>query len=1106
MKTTLPLLWRLPPGPILLGACFLICISPKIRAQDTVYTWAGASGHTLWSDGASWSGGVSPVSSPDNAILFNTTGGLSSSETADNFQINSITFGSGAGAFTLTGGRTIEFVDNSTGTAPTLTSNASTGTNVQTIDNGIILDDTLTIGGTGTNAVIFNGGIVQGLGGITVTGAYTFALEAPETYTGTTTVNAGTLTLQPRLGVPGAVASLTNSAISIGAGGTFNIANGATVNTEAKAFQVGTSAGTLAATANLFNTGSITGAEMDLGTVSGATAVFNHSEGTVSLSNLLSIGAAAGASGTYNLGDALSAPQINVGDNGTGTLTQTSGTINASTITIGNNLGSSGTFALSGGTVAVTAVVVGLKGTGAVIQTGGSITINSDLDVGKGNTGTYMIADASAVLSITGNLDLGGLGNGAFTQTLGTVSVNTLNLGALANGTYNLNGGTLTAKQIAATTQSGGSGIFNLEEGGVLNLAATSSSGSKGQNTFNFNGGLLVAAGNVSTTVPLFEGFSVNVQAGGAVIDNGGYSVAFAALQHDPALGASLDGGLLANGNGTLILTATGTYTGGTIVAGGTLSIQATNAAGAGAITLQGGELLGNAGISNNVNLQFQDTIAALASRVLTINGDISFVGSTPAMVTIGDTANTGTVAAAGDLNLGGNAISIVTGATFDNQGSVEIAGGSITGAGTMANDGTLSGSGTIGLPFSNAADGVIAVNAAGNLKITSAFTNSGLISLNANTALLTGGAITNAGQIEGFGNVKNNISNTGGAISAAGGTLDLTGVVINSSGGTISAGGTVGTGEVLVAQGLATNAGVISLAGGEFNNNNHALANTGAITGYGIFTTGLGGLTTSGAVDFAGGAMTVDGAVAVTGGTVDIYNTANFNGPVTITQGAVTTHSASAVFAKGLSVSGGSFVNDPSTTLTTDLIIGVTGTVGGEKGSLYQVSGDVANASTQNQLGTSELEFIAPGDTANHAHSLLWTVSTGHTDIGQLTLDSGETLQTDSGGAGLLTVDVLQLSQVMSLSSESPGGLLSPSSLATAVDQALTAGDLPIYYNPSESANAYLEDQTIPYGNGGELIATPEPGTAISLLSGMVMLLGWRRRRAFLTVIPSRA
>ena len=104
--------------------------------------------------------------------------------------------------------------------------------------------------------------------------------------------------------------------------------------------------------------------------------------------------------------------------------------------------------------------------------------------------------------------------------------------------------------------------------------------------------------------------------------------------------------------------------------------------------------------------------------------------------------------------------------------------------------------------------------------------------------SVLNGGKITNDGLIEGTGNVKNNIDNATGAITAGTGVLDLSGSsVTNDVGGSISsAAGTEGRRH----PGHRNNAGLISLSGGEFSSNNNALGNTGQITGYGILNTAL--------------------------------------------------------------------------------------------------------------------------------------------------------------------------------------------------------------------------------------------------------------------------
>jgi hypothetical protein len=86
------------------------------------------------------------------------------------------------------------------------------------------------------------------------------------------------------------------------------------------------------------------------------------------------------------------------------------------------------------------------------------------------------------------------------------------------------------------------------------------------------------------------------------------------------------------------------------------------------------------------------------------------------------------------------------------------------------------------------------------------------------------------------------------------------------------------------------------------------------------------------GASILAGGATTVIGPVAVTGGTVDIYNTTNFNGLVTIASGTV---AAVATFSMGFALTWGSYLNDPSITRTTDLSVSAQSALGAGLGYL---------------------------------------------------------------------------------------------------------------------------------------------------------------------------
>lgn len=102
-----------------------------------------------------------------------------------------------------------------------------------------------------------------------------------------------------------------------------------------------------------------------------------------------------------------------------------------------------------------------------------------------------------------------------------------------------------------------------------------------------------------------------------------------------------------------------GTYNGGTTVTGGgALDVAATNAAGAGDITLDNGELIGSAGIASDINfVGSQGTVAGTTGNTLTLDGALSFTGAGPTTLNIGDATNTGTVALTTDLALDANTV-----------------------------------------------------------------------------------------------------------------------------------------------------------------------------------------------------------------------------------------------------------------------------------------------------------------------------------------------------------------------------------------------------------------------------------------------------------------
>lgn len=159
---------------------------------------------------------------------------------------------------------------------------------------------------------------------------------------------------------------------------------------------------------------------------------------------------------------------------------------------------------------------------------------------GAGHSGAVQLE--SGFLSAS-KVYIGNYNTGLFTQLGGTNTISgNLYLGynTGSNGTYNLNGGTLVLHSISK-----GSGIA----------------------AFNFGGGTLQANSNFSTTLPM----TLTGNGGNANVDTAGYTVTYSGQ-------LSGSGGLNKLGSGNLSLTGINTYTGGTNINVGNLSISSTAA------------------------------------------------------------------------------------------------------------------------------------------------------------------------------------------------------------------------------------------------------------------------------------------------------------------------------------------------------------------------------------------------------------------------------------------------------------------------------------------------------------------------------------------------
>jgi autotransporter-associated beta strand protein len=237
----------------------------------------------------------------------------------------------------------------------------------------------------------------------------------------------------------------------------------------------------------------------------------------------LDISQAAGSSATINVDGGTLNSVLTSGGNGAILL----GFANNSTT--GFNISNDGSVTSGGDFL----VGVSASSTASLSVSGGTLAVPTTLVVGDSS------GNATATLSDTGVIRLGSAG-------LGLVLNRT---GATAAGIFNLDGGTLVTPKLSQT-QAGAIG------------------------TFNFNGGTLKA--NLSNANYMTGVTTANVHDNGAIIDTDGFDIVIGqALTHSAIDGAAaIDGGLTKNGVGELTLSSSGnTYTGPTIINGGTLSL-----------------------------------------------------------------------------------------------------------------------------------------------------------------------------------------------------------------------------------------------------------------------------------------------------------------------------------------------------------------------------------------------------------------------------------------------------------------------------------------------------------------------------------------------------
>ena len=600
----------------------LVGLTRDVCAQ----TWSGGSATSnSWSVGANWVGGVAPASSASTQVIFEPSPRSSSTQDVTNlFQLTFLRFAPGLGSFSLSG-QSLLFPNSAIGEF----SIEQADSNSATIANPIVFGRPFNVGVTGSGSLTM-AGTLSGSGSQLMTktgpGLLRFTNGNMNNLVSRMSVNQGTFAIDGgvfRVSDDGADRSLTVGT-SIGAarldvisGGQMNFAggsgSGATIDGAA-----GTTASVDHASWGIAGLGPP--ALLNVGTT--MTGRFDVVSGQVNVSSMITIGNASGSAGTVTIGasSSLVTQQIVLGklagSSGTLSFTGTDCIASASSeIDLGGFLNTNGGTA----TVSVT--------NGAFLSTGSVTFFNpaSTLTVSNAalNVGAMTNRSGTPVVSLTNPatgkaMRIGAnLGSSSFSGQIVDAPAGPGGLQVFGGGTFNLananntfSGGVEVKSGWLRAGSDGALGAMSgpiLLDGGTLMFNSTFGIGAQravtlagnATSTFDTNGFSaslnqpITGAGTLSKqgggTLTLASG---NTYVGGTNVGAGTLTFLAASALIGPVTNAasvvinesststfsgsiSGTGSLYKKGFGTAVLAGPLSYSGGTIVEGGTLAFGA---------------------------------------------------------------------------------------------------------------------------------------------------------------------------------------------------------------------------------------------------------------------------------------------------------------------------------------------------------------------------------------------------------------------------------------------------------------------------------------------------------------------------------------------------
>lgn len=588
----------------------LLAIVPRAAAQ---FVWTGSGTDGILTNAANWTTSA-PTGSGTENLSFGDFAGSQTTVLVPTFAVNNLTF-------TGTNRPLLTFGGHLISGPPTLTLNG----NISMSEGAfVIFDSTLslslsagahTIDIAGVETYLFMNSALGGTGSLVKTGSGILQLGYTSTYSGGTTIRAGSLVIS------GIQASVTHNAADL---------------------LVGFASGDLA-----------------------HLSVLDHADVT----NRIGYLGASGSSGSalvYGSGSTwTNTNYLYVGLTGTGDLQiLQGGLVTSPNTSVGNNVGGTGTISIfdSGSSLVNSSTLyVGSEGHGFMNLFGGGLAHNVTGVIANnaGGVGAVDVQGAGSAWTNTGALLVGGSGFGSLSLQLGgVVSSASGTIGANANSTGSVS---ITHNSSAWTISSGlvigssGSGILSIGSGGRLNVAS-----GEGTITLGASPGGIGSLNILTSPNPaLIQASTITTGSGSGTLTFAGNATA-GAPYHLTNDGTSSGSPITIAGptvvshlSGNSVISGFNSYTGGTLIAGGTLFAGGSfNTFGTGNVTVSSGATLGLAGAYVSNAIAFLSGSRLIGNGTI-VNGSIG-AGVTLAPGTAG--APIGLLAFE-DLTLGGNSV-----------------------------------------------------------------------------------------------------------------------------------------------------------------------------------------------------------------------------------------------------------------------------------------------------------------------------------------------------------------------------------------------------------------------------------------------------------------